>query len=103
MYSGISRGTESLVFSGRVLPADYERMRAPHQVGALPFPVKYGYLNVGRVLEGPGVGDLGFCLYPHQTHYVVADEDFLRLPPGVTPARAVLAGNLETAINGIWD
>jgi threonine dehydrogenase-like Zn-dependent dehydrogenase len=100
LYSGISRGTESLVFAGRVPPADYARMRAPHMAGAFPFPVKYGYLNVGRVVA---TGEVGFCLYPHQTSYVVPAEDLIVLPAGVEPARAVLAGNVETAINCIWD
>jgi threonine dehydrogenase-like Zn-dependent dehydrogenase len=105
LHSAISRGTESLVLYGRVPPSEHERMRAPHQAGSFPFPVKYGYLNVGRVLEGPkGLKDrMVFCLYPHQSHYVVPASDAVPLPPGLEPARAVLAGNLETAINGVWD
>ena len=105
LYSAVSRGTESLVFHGRVPASEHERMRAPHQAGAFPFPVKYGYLNVGRVVLGPSElrGREVFCLYPHQTRYVVAADAVVPLPPGVPPARAVLAGNLETAINGLWD
>ena len=103
LFSGISRGTESLVLAGRVPPSEHERMRAPHQGGRFPFPVKYGYLNVGRVVEGALAGQTIFCLYPHQTRYVVAAADVVPLPQEVPPARAVLAGNLETAINGIWD
>jgi 2-desacetyl-2-hydroxyethyl bacteriochlorophyllide A dehydrogenase len=105
LYSGISRGTESLVFHGHVPASEYERMRAPHQAGAFPFPVKYGYLNVGRVARGPAAleGRSVFCLFPHQSRYVVAAGDVALLPPGVDPARAVLAGNLETAINAVWD
>ena len=104
-YSGISRGTESLVLAGRVPPSEHERMRAPHQGGSFPFPVKYGYASVGRVLEGPPalVGRDVFCLYPHQSRYVVSAADVLPLPDGVPPARAVLAANLETALNGLWD
>jgi 2-desacetyl-2-hydroxyethyl bacteriochlorophyllide A dehydrogenase len=105
MYSGISRGTESLVLDGRVPPSEHDRMRAPHQAGAFPFPVKYGYQSVGRVLEGPAelAGKAVFCLYPHQTRYVVPAGDVVPLPDGIAPERAVLAGNLETALNGIWD
>jgi 2-desacetyl-2-hydroxyethyl bacteriochlorophyllide A dehydrogenase len=105
LYSAISRGTESLVFDGRVPPSENERMRAPHQAGSFPFPVKYGYLSVGRVVHGPSELEdrLVFCLYPHQSRYVVAASDVVVLPTGVEPARAVLAGNLETAINGLWD
>jgi threonine dehydrogenase-like Zn-dependent dehydrogenase len=105
LYSGVSRGTESLVFTGRVPPGEYQRMRAPFQVGQFPAPVKYGYASVGKVLEGPRAlaGRHVFCLYPHQQHYTVAADALNVLPEGVPPARAVLAANLETALNGLWD
>jgi hypothetical protein len=105
LYSGISRGTESLVYTGRVPPSEYARMRAPFQEGEFPGPVKYGYANVGVVEHGPAelVGRAVFCLYPHQTRYVVPVGALHVVPDGVPPARAVLAANLETAINGLWD
>jgi len=105
LYSGISRGTEALVFQGRVPATEYQRMRAPFQAGEFPAPVKYGYSSVGRVERGPAdlVGRDVFVLYPHQTHYVVAATSVHVLPPQVPPARAVLAANLETAINALWD
>jgi len=105
LYSGVSRGTELLVFDGRVPPSEHDRMRAPHQEGAFPFPVKYGYSSVGRVVVGAKalLGRTVFCLYPHQTAYVVSERDVVPLPDGVPPARAVLAANLETALNAVWD
>jgi len=105
LYSGISRGTESLVFRGRVPPSEFERMRAPFQDGRFPAPVKYGYASVGQVEEGPAdlKGRHVFTLYPHQTHYIVPSTAVHLLPVGTPPARAVLAANLETAINGVWD
>jgi threonine dehydrogenase-like Zn-dependent dehydrogenase len=105
LYSGVSRGTESLVFGGHVPASEYQRMRAPFQAGDFPAPVKYGYSSVGRVVGGePGLRDaLVFCLHPHQTNYVVPATAVHRLPDGLPPARAVLAANLETALNGIWD
>jgi NADPH:quinone reductase-like Zn-dependent oxidoreductase len=105
LFSGISRGTESLVFRGRVPPSEFERMRAPFQSGHFPAPVKYGYASVGEVEEGPSdlKGRLGFTLYPHQTRYVVPATAIHLLPVGTPPSRAVLAANLETAINGVWD
>lgn len=105
LYTGISRGTESLVFHGRVPPSEHRRMRAPFQEGELSLPVKYGYANVGRVLAGPdGVRDRAvFCLYPHQTRYVVDYRSVTLVPDTVPAARAVLAANMETAINGLWD
>ena len=53
LYSGLSRGTERLVFEGKVPKSEWERMRAPAQEGHFPFPVKYGYAAVGEVEAGP--------------------------------------------------
>ncbi len=105
LFSGISRGTETLVFSGRVPPSQYEIMRAPFQEGDFPGPVKYGYLNVGIVDAGPEHlrGRTVFCLYPHQTAYVVPASAVTPVPDGIPPARAVLAGTVETAVNACWD
>ena len=105
LFSGISRGTEVLVFNGQVPPSEYQRMRAPFQMGDFPAPVKYGYASVGRVVGGaaPLVGTVVFCLHPHQTRYVVPSAAVHALPPDVPPERAVLAANLETAVNAIWD
>lgn len=105
VYSGVSRGTESLVLAGRVPVSEYTRMRAPFQAGEFPAPVKYGYASVGVVEQGPAglAGRNVFCLHPHQTRYVVPAHALHPLPPDVPPARAVLAANLETAINGLWD
>ncbi len=105
VYSGISRGTEALVFDARVPPSQYRRMRAPFQAGDFPAPVKYGYANVGRVEQGPPhlQGRAVFCLYPHQTRYIVPTEAVYPLPEEVPPERAILAANLETALNALWD
>jgi 2-desacetyl-2-hydroxyethyl bacteriochlorophyllide A dehydrogenase len=105
LYSGISRGTESLVFQGRVPASEYQRMRAPFQAGELPGPVKYGYASVGTVERGPhGLeGRVVFVLFPHQSRFVVPAADVHVLPPDVKAARAVLAANMETAVNGVWD
>jgi threonine dehydrogenase-like Zn-dependent dehydrogenase len=103
--SGISRGTETLVFRGAVPRDQRARMRAPFQEGDFPGPVKYGYLNVGAVEEGPAElrGRTVFCLYPHQTAYVVPAGAVCVVPDDVPPARAVLAGTVETAVNALWD
>jgi threonine dehydrogenase-like Zn-dependent dehydrogenase len=105
LRSGISRGTETLVFAGGVPPSQYGAMRAPYQEGDFPSPVKYGYLNVGLVEQGPAElrGRTVFCLYPHQTAYVAPARAVAVVPQGVPPARAVLAGTVETAINALWD
>lgn len=105
LYSGISRGSESVVFRGEVPPSESQRMRAPFQCGDFPSPVKYGYINVGIVECGPAdlMGRTVFCLYPHQTVYNVPADWVYPLPADVPAKRAILAAYLETAINGLWD
>ncbi|MER7931294.1 MULTISPECIES: dehydrogenase [unclassified Streptomyces] len=105
LYSGVSRGTETLVFRGGVPESQHAVMRAPFQEGDFPGPVKYGYLNVGVVEAGPAelTGRTVFCLYPHQTRYVVPASAVTVVPERVPPARAVLAGTVETAVNALWD
>ncbi len=105
LWSGVSRGTEALVFRGGVPRDQYDVMRAPFQEGDFPAPVKYGYLNVGSVEQGPAElrGRTVFCLYPHQTAYVVHASAVTVVPEDVPPGRAVLAGTVETAVNALWD
>ena len=108
LYSGISRGTESLVFRGEVPTSQREPMRAPFQEGEFPGPVKYGYSSVGEVLQAPErlhalIGRPVFCLYPHQDLYTVPAAAVAPLPLAVPPGRAVLAANLETAVTAVWD
>jgi len=105
LRTGVSRGTETLVFGGHVPESQHATMRAPFQEGDFPGPVKYGYLNVGVVERGPEAlsGRTVFCLYPHQTAYVVPAAAVTVVPDGVPAARAVLAGTVETAVNALWD
>ncbi|HCH64097.1 MAG TPA: dehydrogenase, partial [Deltaproteobacteria bacterium] len=102
-FSGISRGTESLVFHGRVPPSQHAAMRGPHQQGTFPFPVQYGYMAVGTVQTGPQKGTDIFCLHPHQDWFVLPESQVAPLPVGLPPERAILTANMETALNGIWD
>jgi len=104
-FSGISRGTERLVISGAVGQEEWERMRAPLQEGAFPFPVKYGYCATGTVEEGPAAlaGRTVFCLHPHQDRFIAPVEMLVPLPDNVPVRRATLAANMETALNAIWD
>lgn len=105
LHTAISRGTESLVVRGEVPQGEVDRMRAPFQAGDFPWPVKYGYVNVGVVEAGPSAlrGRTVFCLHPHQTLYQVSADSVLPVPPEVPAGRAVLAALLETAINALWD
>jgi len=99
LASGISRGTEALVFAGRVPVDQYETMRAPLMGGAFPFPVKYGYAAVGMTEAGGRV----FVLHPHQDVFVAPEGMCVAVPDAVPTRRAVLAANMETALNIVWD
>ncbi len=105
LYGALSRGTEALVLAGRVPESEFERMGAPFMGGRFPFPVKYGYSTVGRVEKGPAelLGRSVFVLYPHQNVFNVPSSAVVALPDGLPPARAVLAANMETALNAVWD
>ena len=107
LFTGVSRGTEALVLRGGVPASQHAAMRAPFQDGDFPFPVKYGYLAVGVVEHAPAgsalAGRTVFCLYPHQTRFVVPASAVTAVPDAVPAARAVLAGAMETAVNALWD
>ncbi|GIE97344.1 zinc-dependent alcohol dehydrogenase [Paractinoplanes rishiriensis] len=105
LHTGVSRGTETLVFTGRVPASQWPHMRAPFQHGDFPAPVKYGYLNVGVVEQGPAelLGRTVFSLFPHQTRFVVPASAVTVVPDDVPAHRAVLAGTVETAVNALWD
>ena len=104
-FGALSRGTESLVFGGRVPVAEYGRMGAPFMGGTFPFPVKYGYATVGVVESGSDelAGRNVFTLHPHQNFFNHPAAAVFRLPDGVPPSRAVLAANMETALNAVWN
>jgi threonine dehydrogenase-like Zn-dependent dehydrogenase len=97
--TGVSRGTEALVFAGRVPVSQYQAMRAPLMEGEFPFPVKYGYSAAGRMADGTRV----FVLHPHQDCFVAPASMCIRIPDAVPTNRAVLAANMETALNIVWD
>jgi threonine dehydrogenase-like Zn-dependent dehydrogenase len=105
LHGALSRGTERLVFSGRVPASEFERMRAPHMGGSFPFPTKYGYATVGRVEAGPPqlAGRIVFALHPHQTCFTLPAASVVPIPDDLPPARAVLGANMETALNAVWD
>lgn len=105
LFSGISRGTERLVFEGSIGQSEWERMRCPMQEGAFPFPVKYGYCATGVIEDGPTelVGRQVFCLHPHQDFFTVPVSALTPIPDDVPVRRATLAANMETALNALWD
>jgi len=103
LYGAISRGTEALVFNGRVPQSEFARMRTPFMAGQFSFPVKYGYATVGRVESGALQGKIIFALHPHQSLFNLPAGAAVEIPPNLPPQRAVLAANMETALNAVWD
>ncbi len=105
LFSGISRGTERLILNGQVPQSEWQRMRAPLQEGAFPFPVKYGYCATGIVEDGPEAlaGRTVFCLNPHQDMFIAPVDMLVPIPDDVPARRATLAANMETALNAHWD
>jgi threonine dehydrogenase-like Zn-dependent dehydrogenase len=103
LVSGISRGTESLVFHGHVPPAEWARMRCPFQEGEFSYPVKYGYAMVGEAVTGPQAGQKLFALYPHQSRFNLPAGAAVPVPDAIPSERAVLAPQMETALNANWD
>src|SRR4029434_1532546 len=80
-------------------------MRAHLMAGTFPFPVKYGYATVGRVEAGSAElrSRIVFSLHPHQSLFTLPAEAVFPVPEHVPPRRAVLAANMETALNAVWD
>jgi hypothetical protein len=105
LHGALSRGTEALIAAGRVPASEHQRMRAPFMAGNFPFPVKYGYSTVGRVEAGPGalLGHAVFALHPHQTMFDIPAAVVVPVPSDIPMSRAVLAANMETALNATWD
>lgn len=105
LWSGVSKGTERLVFEGLIPKTEWERMRCPFQHGTFNYPVKYGYGFVGRIMDTDrsDCGKNVFCLHPHQTHAIVPQDAVHILPDDLPPRRAILAANMETALNVTWD
>ena len=104
-YTGISYGTEKIVFNSQVPSNQFQYMKAPHQEGSFNTRVKYGYLNVGKVIDGPKnfINKMVYTMYPHQTKYIINSSLVSVIPKTIPLKRALLTANMETAINAMWD
>tara|TARA_Y100000748_G_scaffold240805_1_gene204986 strand:- start:171 stop:1154 length:984 start_codon:yes stop_codon:yes gene_type:complete len=105
IYSGISYGTEKVVYMGKVPKSQKFLMRCPYQDGEFGSNVKYGYMNVGKVIEGSKAykGKNVYTLFPHQTLYSLKESEIVEIPKLIPLKRCLLAANMETAINAMWD
>jgi threonine dehydrogenase-like Zn-dependent dehydrogenase len=104
-FSLVSIGTERTVALGMVPPEIREQMKVPYMEGSFSFPCKYGYSLVGKIIRGPAGLKNRFVhlMHPHQDMAWVHPSSVFPLPDGIPPRRAVLAGNMETAVNALWD
>ncbi|HJQ48789.1 MAG TPA: zinc-binding alcohol dehydrogenase [Amycolatopsis sp.] len=98
----ISVGSEMNLYRGEGDLPDLSMF--PTAEGRLPFPVKFGYQEVGEVeAVGPGarfeVGDRVFCFHPHQTRFTISAELVWKIPPELDPERAAFAGLFGVALN----
>jgi len=109
LFSGISHGSEMMVYRGEI-PADLSLdATLPSLQGNFSFPIKYGYASTGRIIDvGEGVngleaGDLVFAFNPHETCYTVPATVVIKLPEGLDPKHGIFAANVETALNALLD
>jgi len=109
VFSGISHGSEMMVYRGEVPAGLALDSSLPTLRGSFGFPVKYGYASVGRVVDvGSGInelaeGDLVFSFNPHETCYTVPATVVIKLPQELDPRIGVFAANVETALNSLLD
>jgi threonine dehydrogenase-like Zn-dependent dehydrogenase len=97
--SGISGGTERLVYRGEVA-AD---LALDDTIGALggafSYPFAYGYACVGEVTDS---GRAVFAFHPHQDIFAARADDLIPLP-AIEPASATLFPLVETALQVTLD
>lgn len=104
--SGVSQGTEMLLFRGEGLDP-FDPSLGNH--AASTYPCRYGYAWVGKVIEraadvtSVAVGDHVFALAPHGDLHLLPSNRVRPLQRAIPATRAVLAANLETAVNSVWD
>jgi 2-desacetyl-2-hydroxyethyl bacteriochlorophyllide A dehydrogenase len=108
-FSGISAGTELLIYRGEAPPEMQADGNLPALAGTLAFPLHYGYAAVGEVIalgpEAPSelLGRSVFAFHPHASHFLVAAAAVTPLPDDLPAEAALFLPNMETAINFLHD
>lgn len=104
LRSGISQGTELLLYRGEG-PTPFDESLGAAEKST--YPRRYGYAWVGEICETRSsthrLGQRVFALAPHGDEHVLMAGQARALADTVPVARAVLAANLETAVNVVWD
>jgi 2-desacetyl-2-hydroxyethyl bacteriochlorophyllide A dehydrogenase len=112
LRSGISGGTERLVYRGEV-PAESALDDTIDALGgAFSYPFAYGYACVGEVAGGSGgslprastlePGQMVFAFHPHQDVFAARAGELIPLP-AIDPASATLFPLVETALQVTLD
>jgi 2-desacetyl-2-hydroxyethyl bacteriochlorophyllide A dehydrogenase len=106
LASGVSQGTELLLYRGEGPTPFDPSIDAP---GAPTYPRRYGYAWVGELVANGVESHIGppgtrlFALAPHGDRHVLDAAAVRVLDRSISPTRAVLAANLETAVTCVWD
>jgi 2-desacetyl-2-hydroxyethyl bacteriochlorophyllide A dehydrogenase len=105
-FSGISGGTEMLVYRGEVDPELVLDDAIGSLGGTFRYPVRYGYSCVGTVVasraEDVPEGARVFAFHPHQDEFVLASTDVVPLD-AEDPRIATLFPLVETALQTTLD
>lgn len=109
VVSGISAGTEMLLYRGEMPPGMAADSAIEALQGELRYPLKYGYAAVGRVaavgaaVERAWLGRLVLAFHPHESHFAARPDQWMALPEGISAESATLLPNLETAVSLVMD
>jgi len=96
---GISHGTELLFFNNEIPEKLELDVSLPSLHGTFHYPVKYGYINVGRTDSG----EKFFAFYPHQDVFSIRREACVPLPEELSFEDAVFFAHMETALSIVQD
>ena len=108
-YSGISAGTEAMIYRGLFPDNLMLDESLPALSGEFKYPFRYGYCCVGQIVEcGKNIspewqGKRVFAFHPHASHFTIPLKDLIPLPDTLRDEDAVFIPNMETAVNFLQD
>jgi 2-desacetyl-2-hydroxyethyl bacteriochlorophyllide A dehydrogenase len=107
--SAISPGSEMLVYRGQFPLGLLVDDNIPALSRKFKYPLKYGYASVGQII---GIGrsvpksrlnQKIFCFHPHESHYVVGQDQPIPIPADIDLTEALFLPNMETSVNFLMD
>jgi len=114
LFSGISHGTEMNVYRGTAVQINKRRdeetgLFVETAASDLRYPFKYGYQNVGKIIEcGTGAstlkkGDVVYSYYSHRESFVANENELFKIPENLDPELGVFIANINTSYNAVLD